>query len=534
MNRVFPTGSLAASTAASADDGTWKAFPPPSEREGATTVYDPVRRRMILFGGEAYPISDNDVWVLSLEGDHEWSRLTTQGPAPDVRIDHSAIFDPIRDRMLVYGGVTYGDTAGGVWSLSFATAVPTWSLLGTSGPTPAARYAHSAIYDPRRDRMIVCGGASFGNYSYGETWALSLAEPPVWSPIVPVDSLPFGRVAHQAVYDPVRDRMLILMGGDTELIFGPDDVWALSLADTPTWSLVPTAGPPAPPAWYSAAVYDSTADRVVVWGGATSTSVPNEAWSLELSGTPHWAPLPTPGVSPSYRYRHSGAFDPVARELVIFGGRDEFGTDLGLNDSWALSLGTAPAWRALPTGVSRPSRRLGASAVHDPLRHRMILFGGSDQHFAYCDDVWELSLYGTPKWTPIVPTGSPPQPRGFHTAIYDPLRDRMLVFGGAGDQIFLNDLWALWMSPVPRWEQLTPLGPTPGAREGHTAVYDAVRDRMIVFAGSNGNWRSDLWELSLGGTPAWHELVPPLPRPSARGSATAIVDGSATRMIVYG
>lgn len=535
-NRDFPTGRLAASSGASAADGAWQPLPPPSEREGPSAVYDPVRRRMILFGGDAYPISDNDVWVLSLDGDHEWSRLTTQGPRPGARADHTAIFDPIRDRMLVYGGLTSfnGDPLDGVWALSFATPVPTWSLLSTSGPTPSARWDHSAIYDPRRDRMIVCGGASSGSYSYGETWALSLAEPPTWSPIVPIDSLPFGRVAHVAVYDPVRDRMLILMGGDTDFRDNPDDVWALSLGDTSTWSLVATTGAPAPPAWYSAGVYDSTADRVVVWGGATSSSVLNEAWSLELVGTPHWTPLPNPAAGPSYRYRHSYVFDPVAREMVIFGGNDELGTDLGLNDCWALSLGATPTWHALPTGLSRPSRRLGASAIHDPLRHRMILFGGLDHRYAYLDDTWELSLFGSPAWAPIVPAGEPPRARAAHTAIYDPIRDRMLVFGGTGDQVYFNDLWALWLSPAPRWEKLTPLGPSPATRHAHTAVYDAQRDRMLVFAGSDGYWRADLWELTLGNTPTWHELSPAPPLPSVRGYATAILDAPRTHMIVYG
>ena len=56
------------------------------------------------------------------------------------------------------------------------------------------------------------------------------------------------------------------------------------------------------------------------------------------------------------------------------------------------------------------------------------------------------------------------------------------------------------------WNQI----PTPTGRDSSTAIYDPVRDRMVVFGGWDGSYRNDVWVLSLSGTPAWSELSPGL------------------------
>ena len=111
-----------------------------------------------------------------------------------------------------------------------------------------------------------------------------------------------------------------------------------------------------------------------------------------------------------------------------------------------------------------------------------------------------------------------PQPtaRFCHTAIYDPVRDRMVVFGGY-DGGYRNDVWALSLAGSPAWSELAPGGTPPSARDAHTAIYDPVRDRMVVFGGYDGaSLRNDVWALSLSGSPAWSELAPAGTPPVAR------------------
>ena len=59
----------------------------------------------------------------------------------------------------------------------------------------------------------------------------------------------------------------------------------------------------------------------------------------------------------------------------------------------------------------------------------------------------------------------------------------MIVFGGVVGGTRLGDVWALTLGDAPSWTQLTPSGTSPSARYGHSAIYDPVRDRMVVFSG---------------------------------------------------
>ena len=86
-----------------ANDGTWATNPPPSGRSEHTAIYDPVRDRMVVFGGYDGTLR-NDVWALSLSGSPAWSALAPAGSPPSARYGHTAIYDPVRDRMVVFGG----------------------------------------------------------------------------------------------------------------------------------------------------------------------------------------------------------------------------------------------------------------------------------------------------------------------------------------------------------------------------------------------------------------------------------------------
>jgi pimeloyl-ACP methyl ester carboxylesterase len=136
------------------------------------------------------------------------------------------------------------------------------------------------------------------------------------------------------------------------------------------------------------------------------------------------------------------------------------------------------------------------------VRDRMVVFGGYSYDYdglTYSlNDVWALSLAGTPAWTELSPSDGVPG-RYAHSAIYDPARDRMVVFGGsffdnigpvrdrmAARQIgYFNDVWALSLTGTAAWTELAP-STQPPARSGHSAIYDPVRDRMVVFNGSSG------------------------------------------------
>jgi len=325
-----------------------------------------------------------------------------------------------------------------------------------------------------------------------------------WTNLTPSGTSPTSRRSHTAIYDPVRDRVVVF-GGDAPGVL--NDVWALSLGGTPAWTGLAPSGTLPSARYLHGAIYDPVRDRMVVFGGlGYSFSILGDVWTLSLTSTPAWTQLTPTGTPPSARYAHSMIYDPIRDRIVVFGGLGIIGGGY-LNDVWALSLAGTPTWTEVtPTGTL-PIARYGHQAFYDPVRDRMVVFGGlyydgiGNRHL---NDVWALTLAGAPSWTEVTPNGTPPSPRSSHTAVYDPLRDRMVTFGGeVSPGAYLNDVWALSLAGTPTWTALAPIGAPPNARYAHSTVYDSSRDRIIVYGGDDGSGTlDDVWTLGFGETTA--------------------------------
>jgi hypothetical protein len=310
---------------------------------------------------------------------------------------------------------------------------------------PSTLYLHSAIYDPARQRMVVFAGYDDATSTpTNGAWQFTLDRDPRWDPLSPAGILPAKRFGHSAVYHPVGDRMLVF-GGDTSNVSA--DVWALSLANS-TWSSLQPSGTSPLARRYHTAIYDPLRDRMLVFGGDHGLGTwLNDVWSLWLTPTPRWEPLTPSGTSPLSRYGHSAIYDPARDRMVVFGGSGP------LNDVWALSLGDT-AWTLLPPSGNPPLPRLGHSAVYDPSADRMIVFGGTDGDQPL-DEVWQLSLTDPlPTWSPFISATDSPSPRGYHSAVYDSVYRRMVVFGGFPPG---EPTWALAPGQAMRWSPLRPV-----------------------------------------------------------------------------
>jgi hypothetical protein len=126
------------------------------------------------------------------------------------------------------------------------------------------------------------------------------------------------------------------------------------------------------------------------------------------------------------------------------------------------------------------------------------VFGGFDG--GWRNDVWALSMGPLPSWTLIETSGFRPSARQDHTAIYDDVGERMIVFAGTGSGGPVNDLWALSLNGTPSWQRIDTIGDRPGVRADHSAVWDPVRRCMLVFGGYDTPFHAfnDAWMLVSG------------------------------------
>jgi hypothetical protein len=508
-------------------DGDWSQipFPPPSLRTRHSMIYDPIRNRMIVFGGLATGGRTNDVWELALAGTPTWKRLATSGTAPTPRFGHAAAYDPVRDRMILIGGDDGGPLAD-VWTLSL-TGAPAWSQIAPTGTPPSARAGHAAVYDPVRDRVLVIGGEDGVGFQ-NDVWALSLPGAPSWAALSPSGTPPAPRARHTASYDSARDRVVVFGGADESASM--NDVWTLALPGSPSWSEILPTGTPPPARYGHTAIYDTPRDGLVVFGGNDEAEpLGSQAWRLAFAPSASWALLSPSGMPPAGRYDHAAAYDSAGDRMLVFGGF----TELPVNDLASLSLSGSTSWSAIAPLGGPPSPRTGHAVVLDPVRDRMLLIGGAGVQIQ--QDTWAMSFTGA-TWTQLAPSGPPLPARYGHVAVYDALRDRVLVFGGLGNSGYLNDTWALSLSGPgsPAWSELSTAGGPPSARYASAGVYDPAGDRLVIFGGlDDGGKQGEIWSLSLAGTPTWSQLSPSGTPPAARFLHSAVRLPGTNEMLIF-
>ena len=269
-------------------------------------------------------------------------------------------------------------------------------------------------------------------------------------------------------------------------------------------------------------------------------------------GTPVWTSTIVDGAagSPPPRLGPTAGYDASSNRMMVFGGA-------AYNDVWVLSnangLGGTSVWTntvAQGAAGSPPPRSIH-TAVYDAASNRMMVFGGLGS--SIYNDVWVLSnangLGGTSVWTNTVAQGAAGSPIGryAHTSVYDASGNRMIVFGGSDDTTYYNDVWVLsnanGLGGTSVWANTVAQGAGMSSpwRGGHSAVYDAASNRMVMFGGYNGTtYYNDVWVLSnangLGGTPGWTNTVAQgaAGSPLGRVQPAAVYDASGKRMILFG
>ncbi|HEX5217835.1 MAG TPA: kelch repeat-containing protein [Vicinamibacterales bacterium] len=224
---------------------------------------------------------------------------------------------------------------------------------------------------------------------------------------------------------------------------------------------------------------------------------------------------------PPARAHHSIVYDAATRRVLIFGGStslDGGKTYMTFDDAWAFD----GKWRGLG---STGAERSGMAVAFDTKRRRVVAFGG------YCPcqktaggryaDLLELR---DGKWQKI--SEIPSRPSTDSRMVYDARRDRLVLFGGSGPN---NQAHAdTWEFDGATWRRFEGAGPE--QRGDFAMTYDEGRGRTVVFGGIAASGPlGDTWEFDGA---AWTRVATDGPAP--RFSISAVYDAKRERVILYG
>ena len=524
---------------------------PTFKLEGATFTFDSRRERYLLCGGIArnlymgYAITLGETWELRIGATAVWRRL----PNFAGRHGHTAVYDSLGDRLVVFGG-SYTDYANwGGWStttyntlFSLSCATDQWSTVVPTGVGPGPRHLPSAVMDSRHRRMWLYGGlASASSDGYPQSsfrdslWALDLTGAPAWIHCPKSGDWP--ALANHGILtlDAAEAALTLLPSAGYSLAV---DRWRRPTSDTGGWTLTPAAG-----VWPYGWQFEDRAGARSLGLDYTKLNLARLADAIDSSL--EQLPLPTISRIPvraGDRNRSAMAYDPISGSSYLFGGdftrigpcASPHGSnqdDIEFGDVWRIpSDPKADAVRLADYGPARS----GHVMVIDK-RQRLIVFGGrySSSYVCatqwgtyYLGDAWAFNLTGAPQWINLAPTGTAPglwEPDG---AVYDQSRDRMIVMG-VGPAI---QVWGLELSPSARWSSIPTSGAPTGILNYKAAVLDPVGDRILVHSLA---YDQTLWQLSLS-TRVW-SLVPVLgtPPPAVTKGSRAVYDPVGRRMLVY-
>ncbi|MEO0814405.1 MAG: hypothetical protein AAFY60_16200, partial [Myxococcota bacterium] len=201
-------------------------------------------------------------------------------------------------------------------------------------------------------------------------------------------------------------------------------------------------------------------------------------------------------------------YDSTRRRVLYFGGANPGQT----NELWEWR---GSRWTLLEPGGPLPPPTSGPTLAYDPKRDRLVL--------VTLNSTWEFD--GT-DWNDVTSEGERPNASG-HRAVYDPFRERVVLFGGVdvlGGQTILDELWE-WDGQT--WTERALASPTPEPRYRHSLSFDLARRELVLFGGFDGGGRDDTWILS---DDRWRRFAPEIAPANTGASA---YDAHRARIVVF-
>lgn len=476
------------------DPGTWVYSPAentwtdlklakhPPQRANSPLVYDPVAKKIVLFGGDQLHQLIADTWTFDL-AKKEWQQAkTNRGPSP--RAGHALLWAPKAQKILLIGGYEYTSAVGYVSAMYkplplapwvFDTAQSRWQYLEneqaegeTTPQSPAPGCLHAAI-DENDTVVTTAGGTWICNFDLHRT-----------SPFTPENfgDLPTEVQRRTGPHDPAwftKD----IPTADPEQV--KKDLAALPANE---WVQRPTPKLPRPNMDWGSAVFIPEHDKIVRFSGGHSA----------YSGT-------APTVYDVKTDRYSLAFAPELPLEFVYSNDQVHG-------EWSFQRNPWMTGHTYKTTGHDPYSKTLVFAAHDytyffdsetnrwernaekcpftPNMYHVTLATTKAGTVAWADKrsgggagLWLLES-STRTWKELSLTGQlPDKSPDRHGLAYDSQRDRLLFFSAVGKQ---KGNIAAYEMPTGKAEWLNPTDMAAAALSARETVYVPAADLVLVGA----------------------------------------------------
>lgn len=293
---------------------------------------------------------------------------------------------------------------------------------------------------------------------------------------------------------------------------------AVALAGAPTMTnLNPATRPSARTGAGMAVIPGSGNERFVLFGGNAGLSgASNQTWIYDVAANT-WTQV-TPATSPLSRAWGNLTWDTQYQRAVLFGGSRDLNGPL-LNDVHLFDPATS-TWQALTTPPDAgPSPRFLSNMVYVPTIQAHLLFAGGTstsnnaEATVLTNELWRLTVTpdaGLASWTRLTPGGTPAPARASACAGYDPVRRRLLVFGGEiindtiADLVEYDVMSNAWVSGAPVG------GTAPTKRGSAVCTFDVRAGKLFVYGGVtqvSGTPIGEAWTFEPGAR-QWTRITP--------------------------
>jgi len=283
----------------------------PSGRSSPAMTYDPVSKKVIMFGGFGLSGYLNDTWTFD---GTTWTKLQIT-TAPPVRTAASMAWDKPSGKLILFGGYNGFNDLGDTWIFDGSTS--TWSNANPAH-SPKAVTGPALFTDPLNGHVDNYGGFD-GNFYQLITYQWTGTD---WKKLQ-LTTTPYARAFMVAASSFAAKSAVVFDGlGDVN----PYNTWTW---DGTAWTMQSPAVQP-PSRYSSNAAYDPPIHAFVVFGGGEGGVDLNDTWAWINNS---WQQLITT-QAPPVREGHGMTYDPAIGHVIVFGGQKG---NTFYNDTWELT-----------------------------------------------------------------------------------------------------------------------------------------------------------------------------------------------------